>query len=50
MERMKSGKCGSEQGLTFIEALNSYSRIVNHVSNIAEIRSINRLEAMRKIV
>ena len=50
MERMKSGKCGSEQGLTFIEALNSYSRIVNHVSKIAEIRSINRLEAMRKIV
>ena len=36
MERLRDKKCTFEQGLTFVEVLNSLSRIVNHVSNIAE--------------
>lgn len=36
MERLKNKTCTFEQGLTFVEALNSFTRIVNHVMNIAE--------------
>ena len=36
MERLQEKKCTFEQGLTFVEALNSFTRIVNHVMNIAE--------------
>jgi Na+/phosphate symporter len=36
MERLRDKKCTFEQGLTFVESLNSLSRIVNHISNIAE--------------
>ncbi len=48
MERLQSGICSFEQGLTFIEALNSLSRIVNHVSNIAELFSNKQMEAVKK--
>ena len=36
MERLQEKTCTFEQGLTFIESLNSLMRIVNHVMNIAE--------------
>lgn len=36
MERLKKKECTFDQGLTFVEALNSYLRIVNHTVNIAE--------------
>ena len=36
MERLHEKTCTFEQGLTFIESLNSLTRIVNHVMNIAE--------------
>ena len=36
MERVKEGKCNFEQGLTYIESLNSLSRIANHLTSIAE--------------
>ena len=36
MERLREKICTFEQGLTFVEVLNSLSRIVNHISNIAE--------------
>jgi phosphate:Na+ symporter len=36
MERLKKKECAFEQGLTFVEALNSYLRIVNHTVNIEE--------------
>lgn len=36
MERLQEKTCTFEQGLTFIESLNSFTRIVNHVMNIAE--------------
>lgn len=36
MERLKNKECGFEQGLTFVEVLNSYLRIVNHTVNIEE--------------
>lgn len=36
MERLKRKECTFAQGLTFVEALNSYLRIVNHALNIAE--------------
>lgn len=36
MERLKNKECGFSQGLTFVEALNSYLRIVNHTVNIEE--------------
>ena len=36
MERLQEKTCTFEQGLTFIESLNSLTRIVNHVMNIAE--------------
>lgn len=37
MERLRLKECTFDQGLTFVEALNSLSRIVNHASNIAEV-------------
>lgn len=36
MERLKRKECTFAQGLTFVEALNSYVRIVNHTVNIVE--------------
>ena len=36
MERLQRKECTFEQGLTFVEVLNSYLRIVNHSINIAE--------------
>ena len=45
MERLQQKECTFEQGLTFIEALNSYSRIVNHASNIAEVAGTDTLVA-----
>lgn len=36
MERLREKECTFQQGLTFVEALNSFTRIVNHVINIAE--------------
>ncbi len=36
MERLKRKECTFSQGLTFVEAINSYLRIVNHAINIAE--------------
>lgn len=36
MERLKNQECTFDQGLTFVESLNSYLRIVNHSVNIAE--------------
>ena len=36
MERLQEKTCTFEQGLTFIESLNSLMRIVNYVMNIAE--------------
>ena len=35
-ERLKNGECTFEQGLPFIEALNSLSRIANHTTSIIE--------------
>lgn len=43
MERLQAKECTFEQGLTFIEALNSLSRIVNHASNIAEVAGTDTL-------
>lgn len=36
MERLRQKECSFAQGLTYVEALNSYLRIVNHSVNIAE--------------
>lgn len=36
MERLRMKECTFAQGLTFVEALNSFTRIVNHAINIAE--------------
>ena len=36
MERLKNKDCSFAQGLTFVEVLNSYLRIVNHADNIVE--------------
>ena len=36
MERLQEKTCTFEQGLTFVESLNSLTRIVNHVMNITE--------------
>ena len=37
MKRVHEGECTFEQGLTFIEALNSINRIANHLSSIAGV-------------
>ena len=36
MERMRLGLCSPNQGLSYVEALNSLSRIANHITAIAE--------------
>ncbi|MDO4977401.1 MAG: Na/Pi cotransporter family protein [Eubacteriales bacterium] len=36
MDRIKNGICTFEQGITFVETLNSYMRIANHSVSIAE--------------
>ena len=36
LKRVHDGDCTFEQGLTFIEALNSINRIANHLSSIAD--------------
>ena len=36
MVRLREKTCTFEQGLTFVESLNSFTRVVNHVMNIAE--------------
>ena len=49
MERLRLKECTFDQGLTFVESLNSFSRIVNHASNIAEVVGAEALaEADRK--
>ncbi len=37
MERLKEKKCTFDQGVTFVEVLNSDERIVNHLVSIAEV-------------
>lgn len=49
MERVKEKICKMEQGLTFVEALNSYLRIANHSENIAEISGADSLAGILKI-
>ena len=48
MERLQEKTCTFEQGLTFIESLNSLTRIVNHVMNIAEASGTGLLLAAAK--
>lgn len=49
MERLRMKECTFAQGLTFVESLNSFSRIVNHASNIAEVVGTDVLiEAVRQ--
>ena len=49
MERLRLKECTFAQGLTFVESLNSFSRIVNHASNIAEVVGTETLaEAVRQ--
>ncbi len=36
MKRMNNGECSFDQGLVFVEALNSLNRIANHITSIAE--------------
>ncbi len=36
MDRMREGLCTPEQGLSYVESLNSLSRIANHITSIAE--------------
>ncbi len=40
MERLRLKECNFAQGLTFVEALNSFTRIVNHSVNIAEASGV----------
>ncbi|MGN0354638.1 MAG: Na/Pi cotransporter family protein [Muricoprocola sp.] len=49
MERVKEKICTMEQGLTFVEALNSYLRIANHSENIAEISGSDSLTGLLRI-
>ncbi len=48
MDRLRTKACHTEPGLTFLEALNSMYRVVNHASNIAE--STMSVEEKEKIV
>jgi phosphate:Na+ symporter len=48
MERLKSKECSFAQGLTFVEALNSYLRVVNHSVNIAEAAGSDILNGIVK--
>ncbi len=36
MKRMNSGECNIDQGVMFVESLNSLNRIANHLTSIAE--------------
>ncbi|MDY3249529.1 MAG: Na/Pi cotransporter family protein [Candidatus Choladocola sp.] len=45
MERLRREECTFEQGLTFVEALNSFLRIVNHAVNIGEASGNEALNA-----
>ncbi len=36
IKRVEKGECSFDQGLAFVEILNSMSRIVNHMTNVAE--------------
>ncbi|MDO4805012.1 MAG: Na/Pi cotransporter family protein [Lachnospiraceae bacterium] len=36
MKRMNNGECGFDQGLAFVEELNSLNRIANHLTSMAE--------------
>ena len=36
MVRLEKGECSFDQGLAFVEILNSMSRIANHMTNVAE--------------
>lgn len=36
MKRMNNGECSFDQGLVFVESLNSLNRIANHITSIAE--------------
>ena len=49
MDRVKEKTCKMEQGLTFVEALNSYLRIANHSENIAEISGADSLAGLLRI-
>lgn len=49
MDRVKEKTCTMEQGLTFVEALNSYLRIANHSENIAEISGADSLAGLLRI-
>lgn len=49
MDRVKEKICKMEQGLTFVEALNSYLRIANHSENIAEISGADSLAGLLRI-
>ncbi len=48
MQRLQEKRCTFEQGLTFVEALNSFTRIVNHVMNIAEASGSESMLAYRE--
>lgn len=48
MDRMKKKECTIAQGLTFVEALNSYLRVVNHSVNIAEATGSDMLVSLTK--
>ena len=37
VKRMQDGTCTSELGLTFVESINSLTRIANHIESIAEL-------------
>ena len=37
MDRLRRQVCSFDQGLTFMESINSFSRIVNHISNLEEV-------------
>ena len=37
VKRMQEGTCTSELGLTFVESINSLTRIANHIESIAEL-------------
>lgn len=48
MERLKNKECSFAQGLTFVEALNSYLRMVNHSVNIAEANGAEAISAFAR--
>ncbi len=48
MDRLKRKECTFDQGLTFVEALNSYLRVVNHTINIAEAAGSDILAGLVK--